>query len=112
MRSTLAADRLQLSPPIDTSALPTNEPFLSMELWADAFDSMNTIDGEFDSLTVDQQIKIAEIKVLLAIEQELSLIHHQGINPNTSPEFAEGLFQIGGKRQCSTLSGECVEHCS
>lgn len=55
-----------------------------MNLWTDAFDSMNAIDRR-DDLTVDQQIKIAEIKALLSIGQELSLIHHQGINPEFTP---------------------------
>lgn len=54
-----------------------------MDLFSDAFDDMNAVDmkaKELD-LTVDQQLKIAEIKALLSISQELSKIHHEGINP-------------------------------
>lgn len=50
-----------------------------MNVWNDAFDSMTAIDSR-DDLTLSEQIKIVEIKALLAIGQELSLIHHQGIN--------------------------------
>lgn len=52
-----------------------------MNLWNDAYDALSAIDSR-DDLTVDQQIKMAEIKALLSIGQELSLIHHQGINPD------------------------------
>lgn len=52
-----------------------------MDLWSDAYDDMNKIDLRFDSLSLDQQLKVAEIKALLAIGQELSKIHHEGINP-------------------------------
>jgi hypothetical protein len=34
-----------------------------------------------DHLTTDQQFKVAEITALLSIAQELSGIHHAGINP-------------------------------
>lgn len=55
-----------------------------MDLWSDAFDSMNAIDSgpNQSSLTVDQQLKLAEIKALLSISQELSKIHHHGVNPD------------------------------
>lgn len=53
-----------------------------MDLFAMAFDDMNALDDE--SLTVDQRLKIAEIKALLSISQELSKIHHEGINPEYS----------------------------
>ncbi|OXM69633.1 hypothetical protein [Amycolatopsis vastitatis] len=56
-----------------------------MNLWADAFDTMNAVENEHgDSLTVDQRLKLAEVKALLSISQELSGIHHQGINPEFS----------------------------
>ena len=55
-----------------------------MNMWADAFDDMNAIDGS-DELTIDQKLKIAEIKALLSISQDLSRIHHGGINPNWEP---------------------------
>lgn len=32
-------------------------------------------------LTIDQQLKAAEVAALLSISQELSAIRHQGINP-------------------------------
>ena len=56
-----------------------------MDLWTNAFDAMNQIDM-YETLTLDQKLKIAEIKALLAIGQELSKIHHSGINPEWSAE--------------------------
>jgi hypothetical protein len=53
----------------------------AMNLFTMAFDDMNAIDLKSDELTVDQKLKIAEIKALLSISQELSKIHHEGINP-------------------------------
>ncbi|WP_158087106.1 hypothetical protein [Mycobacterium aquaticum] len=50
-----------------------------MDLWTDAFDTMNTIDPK--GLNTDQKLKLAEIKALLAIGQELGLIQDSGINP-------------------------------
>jgi hypothetical protein len=52
-----------------------------MNMWADAFDEMNSIDNGRNELTIDQGLKLAEVKALLSISQELSLIHHEGINP-------------------------------
>jgi hypothetical protein len=52
-----------------------------VDLWADAFDAMNAIESREDHLTLDQQMQMAQIKALLAIGQELSGIHHAGINP-------------------------------
>jgi len=52
----------------------------TMAVWHDAFDAMNELDRH-EQLTVDQQLKLAEIKALIAIGQELSMIHHEGINP-------------------------------
>lgn len=52
-----------------------------MDLWSDAFDSMNELDYKAKEMTLDQQLKLAEIKALLSIGQELSRIHHNGINP-------------------------------
>lgn len=51
-----------------------------MNMFGDAFDSMNALDRE-DDLTIDQRLKLAEIKALISISQELSRIHHEGINP-------------------------------
>lgn len=36
---------------------------------------------EVDHLTIDQQLKVAQVGALLAIAEELSAIRHQGINP-------------------------------
>ena len=52
-----------------------------MDLWAVAFDAMNAIENREDHLTLDQQMQMAQIKALLSIGQELSRIHHEGINP-------------------------------
>ena len=54
------------------------------ELWTSAFDDMNEIDRAQHQLTEDQKLKVAEIKVLLAIGQELSIIQERGINPEWS----------------------------
>ncbi len=54
-------------------------------MWARAFDDMNAVDRESADLTVDQRLKLAEIKALLSIAQELSKIHHEGINPEFHP---------------------------
>lgn len=52
-----------------------------MDMWSDAFDSMNALDREHASMSTDQLLKLAEIKALLSIAQELSGIRHGGINP-------------------------------
>ncbi|MBM0237133.1 hypothetical protein JNW88_08205 [Micromonospora sp. ATA32] len=54
-----------------------------MGMWHEAADALSeAIDSEKTGrLTTDQQLKVAEIKALLAIGQELSKIHHEGINP-------------------------------
>jgi hypothetical protein len=60
---------------------------VAMNLWHDALDTLNSTvpHGDFDGLTVDQRLQVAEIKALLAIGQELSRIHHEGINPHYTP---------------------------
>ncbi len=45
-----------------------------MNLWEDAFDDMNALDSGRDELTIDQRLKIAEIKALLAIGQDLNAL--------------------------------------
>jgi len=52
----------------------------ALNLWSSAADDVDRL-SEMDSLTVDQQLKIAEIRALLAIGRELSLIQNQGIRP-------------------------------
>ena len=37
-------------------------------------------------LSVDQRLKVAEIAALLSISQELSQIHHSGINSEYRPD--------------------------
>ncbi|WP_380166431.1 hypothetical protein [Jannaschia sp. R86511] len=53
-----------------------------MEMWSVASDSLNearrAAGGE---PTADQLLQIAQIEALLAIAQNLSEIHHEGINP-------------------------------
>lgn len=56
-----------------------------MDLFVDAFDDMNAIDLKSEELSIDQRLKVAEIKALLSISQELSKIHHHGINPEFDP---------------------------
>jgi hypothetical protein len=41
--------------------------------------------GDIGHLTIDQQLKVAEVAALLSIAQELSAIHHAGINPEYDP---------------------------
>ena len=57
-------------------------------MWTEAFDDLNEAiresADEREMLTVDQRLKVAEIKALLSIGQELSLIQDQGINPEWS----------------------------
>jgi len=50
----------------------------ALNLWGSAADDVDKL-GESESLTVDQQLKIAEIRALLAISRELALIQNQGI---------------------------------
>lgn len=57
-----------------------------MNMWNDAFDDVNAIDLRSDELSTDQRLKVAGIKALLSISQELSQIHHAGINPKFSKE--------------------------
>ncbi len=53
-------------------------------MWHDAIDHMNTTDRDAEQLTIDQRLKLAEAKALVAIGQGLSMLHHQGINPTYS----------------------------
>lgn len=36
---------------------------------------------DIDHLTIDQRLMVAQVSALLSIAQELSAIHHAGINP-------------------------------
>lgn len=42
--------------------------------------------GEHKGLTVDQQLKAAEVAALLSISQELSALRHNGISPEFHPD--------------------------
>lgn len=55
-----------------------------MNVWTMAFDAWNELDQRKD-LTLDQQVQNAQTLALLAIGQELSKIHHEGINPEFLP---------------------------
>jgi hypothetical protein len=57
-----------------------------MNMWADAADELYAAMQEAGehNLTVDQRLKVAQIKALLSIGQELSLMQDQGINPKWS----------------------------
>ena len=59
----------------------------AMNLWQGAHDALDKAlrSRDFDALTLDQQLEVAEIKVLLSVGQELSGIHHDGINPQFTP---------------------------
>lgn len=53
-----------------------------MNMWYEAADALGeALDSAPGKLTTDQLLKVAEIKALLSISQELSGIHHDGINP-------------------------------
>lgn len=54
-----------------------------MDLFSEAFDAMNEVDA-MGGLTIDQRLKVAMVKALLSISQELSRIHHEGVNPEYS----------------------------
>jgi hypothetical protein len=55
-------------------------------MWHETFDYLSETEQEAKDLTVDQKLKIAEVKALLVISQELSRIHHEGINPEFSAD--------------------------
>ncbi len=52
-----------------------------MNVWTHAYDAWSEIERGKINLTTDQKIAQAQTLALLAIGQELSGIHHQGINP-------------------------------
>lgn len=54
-----------------------------MDIWADAFDGVHEVERS-EVLTVDQRLKVAEIKALLAVGHELAQIQDQGVNPEWS----------------------------
>lgn len=54
----------------------------SSSVWHSAFDYAHSIERDHDQdLTLDQRIQLAQAMALIAIGQELSAIHHAGINP-------------------------------
>ncbi|MEU8334774.1 hypothetical protein [Micromonospora tulbaghiae] len=56
-----------------------------MNLFGEVFDELNEIvtnaERNGTKLTIDQQLQVTQIRALLSISQELSRIHHQGVNP-------------------------------
>jgi hypothetical protein len=53
-----------------------------MALWQDAMDDLVPLE-EGGDLTIDQRLRAIEVRALLSISQELSLIRSQGIPPRT-----------------------------
>lgn len=53
-----------------------------MSMWNEAADELSKAERDLGTeMDADHRLKVAEIKALLAIGQELSQIHHEGINP-------------------------------
>jgi hypothetical protein len=52
-----------------------------MDCFSLAYDGLNKIETNDEHLTDDQKIARAQVLALLSISQELSSIHHHGINP-------------------------------
>lgn len=56
-----------------------------MSVWHEAMDELGQIERDAaEGMTIDQRLKAVEVRALLSISQELSLIHHEGINPEYS----------------------------
>jgi hypothetical protein len=53
-----------------------------MALWDEAMDDLVPLE-EGGDLTIDQRLKAIEVRALLSISQELSMIRVHGISPNT-----------------------------
>jgi hypothetical protein len=53
-------------------------------LFTEAFDHLNNFERGKSSFTPEQSLKVAEVKALLAIAQELQIIQEHGINPDYS----------------------------
>ena len=52
-----------------------------MNYWYEALNDVSQIEREVTSLTVDQQLKVAEIKALLAIGQDLNALRLKDDEP-------------------------------
>ncbi len=53
-----------------------------MNMWSIAVDELAEVEREHrEELTVEHKLQIVQIQALLSIAQELSGIHHDGINP-------------------------------
>lgn len=55
-----------------------------MSIWHEAADDIYALDAKAEEMTTDQRLQLAQAKALLSIAQELSVIHHQGINAEYS----------------------------
>jgi hypothetical protein len=53
-------------------------------LFTEAFDHLNNLETRKHGFTPEQSLKVAEVKALLAIAQELQIIQEHGINPEYS----------------------------
>ncbi|MEU0549968.1 hypothetical protein [Micromonospora sp. NPDC005979] len=54
-----------------------------MDLFAEAFDDLNDVLARqpFDTMSTAERLQVVQVRALLSISQELSRIHHDGINP-------------------------------
>ncbi|MFD6565431.1 hypothetical protein [Micromonospora profundi] len=54
-----------------------------MNLFGEAFDDLNEVlvRQPFDAMSTAERLQVVQIRALLSISQELSRIHHDGINP-------------------------------
>ncbi len=59
-----------------------NREITKMHCFSLAYDTLNQIATSPHDLTDDQKIARAQVLALLSISQELSSIHHHGINPD------------------------------
>ncbi len=50
-----------------------------MPVWHEAMNDLLALERE-DGLSVDQRIQLVQAKALLSVAQELSLMHHGGVN--------------------------------
>ncbi|MEV6923244.1 hypothetical protein AB0M46_01830 [Dactylosporangium sp. NPDC051485] len=57
-----------------------------VDSFSDAIDAIEKLDKKYDKMTIDQQLKLAEVKALTSIALALSAIHHGGINPRYDPD--------------------------
>lgn len=55
----------------------------SSNVWTSAFDYAHRIERDHGGeLAIEQRLQLAQVMALISIGQELSAIHHAGINPS------------------------------